>query len=61
MQEMDVRNNFNSYITDIVSKNGGEGGSKKDKSREATELRASQAIEGARKYLKHSGNMSHAD
>lgn len=40
-QEVEVRNNFGNYITDIVSKNGGEGGSKKEKSREATELRAS--------------------
>ena len=47
-----MRNNFNSYITDIVSKNGGDGGgSKKEKSREAIENRASQAIEGAKKYL----------
>ena len=59
--EADVRNNFSNYISDIVSKNGGEGGGKKDKGREATELRASQAIEGARKYLKHSGYINHAE
>ena len=58
---MDVRNNFSNYITDIVSKNGGEQGGKQDKGREATELRATQAIEGARKYLKHSGSLSFAE
>ena len=33
-QETEARNNFSSYISEIVSKNG-EGGSKKDKGLEA--------------------------
>lgn len=61
LQEQEVRNSFNNYITDIVSKNGGEGGGKKDKSREATEFRAMQAIEGANKYLKNSSSITYAE
>ena len=55
---MDVRNNFSSYITDIVSKQGGESGGKFDKGREAIEGRAKKAVSGAKKYLKHSGSLN---
>ena len=49
VQEIEVRNNFTSYMSEIVSKNG-EGGSKKDKSFEAMQKRADKAIEGAKRY-----------
>mmetsp|Transcript_13513 Transcript_13513/g.18507 ORF Transcript_13513/g.18507 Transcript_13513/m.18507 type:complete len:129 (-) Transcript_13513:72-458(-) len=51
-QEKEVRDNFTSYMSEIVSKNG-EGGSKKDKSLEALKKRANKAIEGAKRYKSH--------
>lgn len=49
MQEREARNNFTSYMSEIVSKNG-EGGRKTDKSFEAMQKRANKAIEGAKRY-----------
>ena len=49
VQEQEVRDNFTSYMSEIVSKNG-EGGSKKDKSLEAMKKRAEKAVEGAKRY-----------
>ena len=51
MQEKETRDNFGHYMTDIVSKKGGDVGTIKDPSFEATIIRANKAIEGAKKYV----------
>lgn len=48
--EAEARKNFKSFISDVVSKNEGHPGAKKDQGIEATTMRANLAIEGARKY-----------
>ena len=55
VQEREVRENFGNYVTDIVSKNGGEAGGKRDASFEAMVKRAEAAIEGAKKYKSQFG------
>lgn len=49
-QEIEARQNFSNFMNDLVSKNGGEMGNKKENTSDAVEKRAMQAIEGARKY-----------
>ena len=46
--EREVRNDFNTFIGDIVTKDGG--GTKKDKSFEAIKARKKLAIRGAKEY-----------
>ena len=48
--EKEVRENFRAYCHDIVAKNGGDAGNKKDISFEAIESRAAAAIIGAKQY-----------
>ena len=52
VQEQEVRENFNQFVTDIVSKNGGELGNKRENTFDEMEKRANKAMEGARKYHK---------
>ena len=54
--EREVRNDFNTFIGDIVTKDGGA--TKKDKSIEAMKVRKKAAIRGAKEFKKKFGDNS---
>ena len=54
--EREVRNDFNTFIGDIVTKDGGA--TKKDKSFEAMQARKKIAINGAKKFQERFGDNS---